>query len=744
MTINIESNSGLIDSYNPSYSACGCGSRRYYTKAEIDEMFANVLSEEEIREILDQMFEEYIEGGDLYNLILSVIGDIYTKSEIDAILADYATRNWSRAYIGEQMAAETARTESEYLKDITLTINGTELHNNGEIVIEGGGTGGTIDISGKLDTTAFTQAMESETARTENTYAKRNEIPSLTGYATKLWVQNQGYLTEHQDISGKVDTSAYTAYTASTEECCDFVRGEIDDLWEIIATLTGSTPSPDTGDTSPDTGDTNDYLSLRIKNGGNLRFTSPFDAQTGWFSMYMKTNDGQWEEVIMREDRSYSVSSGDIIKLKGENLTYSGCTIGGENLTFDVYGNIMSLIYGDNYSGTTTLVSPYTFYGLFAGQGVVKTDALQLPATTLAPHCYERMFENCQSLVSTPQLPATTLEPYCYAEMFGKCYSLENNVPELQATTLASYCYYRMFYQCYGLGYGLNYSPITLPATALTEGCYERMFESCWYLKKTPELPATVLADRCYYGMFLDCKRLVLSTDILPATTAQDSCYYQMFNGCVALLNTPELPATTLDTNCYYEMFKDCSGLSAAPELPAATLAERCYMGMFLDCTNLVATPNLTATTLAYECYYHMFAGCTNLATSPELPATDLTDECYRGMFSGCTMLSSVPALPATVLAYRCYEDMFANCYLITQSPVLSAETLVEECYSGMFAGDYRLNTITCLAIDKTATNCLSNWVNGVAESGTFYKSSSSTWSSGVDGIPNNWTVEAV
>lgn len=30
--------------------------------------------------------------------------------------------------------------------------------------------------------------------------ADKTEIPSLTGYATELWVQNQGYLTEHQPL----------------------------------------------------------------------------------------------------------------------------------------------------------------------------------------------------------------------------------------------------------------------------------------------------------------------------------------------------------------------------------------------------------------------------------------------------------------------------------------------------------------------------------------------------------------
>lgn len=37
--------------------------------------------------------------------------------------------------------------------------------------------------------------------------ADRSEIPSLSGYATEQWVQNQGYLTEHQSLSGYATTA---------------------------------------------------------------------------------------------------------------------------------------------------------------------------------------------------------------------------------------------------------------------------------------------------------------------------------------------------------------------------------------------------------------------------------------------------------------------------------------------------------------------------------------------------------
>ena len=119
------------------------------------------------------------------------------------------------------------------------TINGESLLGSGDIVIQGG-TGGITDApsDGKkyvrqnanwveettIDTTGFATKTElssyvtSETA--ESTYAKKTEIPNLDGYlqtsvaestyatktaiadmATKTWVGEQGFLTEHQDIS---------------------------------------------------------------------------------------------------------------------------------------------------------------------------------------------------------------------------------------------------------------------------------------------------------------------------------------------------------------------------------------------------------------------------------------------------------------------------------------------------------------------------------------------------------------
>lgn len=75
------------------------------------------------------------------------------------------------------------------------------------------------------------------------------------------------------------------------------------------------------------------------------------------------------------------------------------------------------------------------------------TKAPELPATNLAPGCYDGMFNTCNKLISAPKLPASNLSESCYASMFCGCNGLTSS-PELTATTLVNGCYERMFYHC--------------------------------------------------------------------------------------------------------------------------------------------------------------------------------------------------------------------------------------------------------------------------------------------------------
>ena len=300
------------------------------------------------------------------------------------------------------------------------------------------------------------------------------------------------------------------------------------------------------------------------------------------------------------------------------------------------------------------------------------------------------------------------------------------------------------FYGLFQENYVVNANNLILPATTLDDSCYQSMFSGCDLLVTAPSLPATTMTEDCYNGMFWGCSGLTAAPE-LSATTLEKHCYSYMFAGCTSLTTAPELPATTLALGCYQHMFAGCSGLITAPVLSSTTLALGCYESMFQECTSLTTPPQLPATTLASNCYTYMFINCSSLTTAPQLSATTLEGNCYLAMFQGCTSLVTAPSiLPATTLAGGCYAQMFEGCTSLTTAPELPATTFATGCYNAMFSGCTSLNYIKCLATQATSYHSYytGNWVKGVSSTGTFVKDSTmTTWPTGDDGIPNNWTV---
>ena len=194
-------------------------------------------------------------------------------------------------------------------------------------------------------------------------------------------------------------------------------------------------------------------------------------------------------------------------------------------------------------------------------------------------------------------------------------------------------------------------------------------------------------------------------------------CFYKTFYGCSALTTVPSLHYNgPIPQGGYREMFRGCSSIHAGPSiLPSSNVGERGYEGMFQECTNLQTAPSLPATTLGSECYGDMFYGCTSLTTAPSLPATTLANSCYMSMFDSCTGLTKAPRLPATTLSNGCYSNMFSGCT--------------------------SLNTITIDYVGNFSNTYFDNWVNGVANSGTFIYNGSDT-TRGVSAIPSGWTIQ--
>ena len=271
-----------------------------------------------------------------------------------------------------------------------------------------------------------------------------------------------------------------------------------------------------------------EYLTFEALEEGTFKFSKA--------GLSYSTDNGDTWTALDANTATPTINAGNEIMFKGEMTpgTRSGnfgigtfSAVG----TFNASGNIMSLLYGDDFIGQTDLTQKkYAFYELFKSNNwLIDASNLILPATALATSCYQNMFYNCASLTTAPELPATTLAGSCYNGMFSGCTSL-TTAPELPATTLKS-------------------------------SCYQNMFSDCTSLTTAPELPATTLATYCYQDMFSDCTSLTTAPE-LPATTLANYCYNGMFIGCTSLTTAPELPATTLATYCYNGMFQNCSRLN--------------------------------------------------------------------------------------------------------------------------------------------------------------------------------------
>ena len=367
-----------------------------------------------------------------------------------------------------------------------------------------------------------------------------------------------------------------------------------------------------------------DYLTFVAKEDGTFKFI-------GKSINYSVDNGETWTTLPSNTDTP-TIQAGNKIMLKA-TLTPTSSGIGKFSSTgkFTAQGNVMSLLYGDDFIGQKGLTGKdYTFYNLFSSCiGLTNAKNICLPATILIPYCYCYMFYGCSALTTAPKLPAIILADNCYRSMFYGCTSLIN-APELPATILAEYC-------------------------------YDEMFRGCTALTNVPELPATTLANNCYSYMFYNCTALTTVPSVLPATTLVDNCYESMFTGCTSLTNAPELPTTTLADYCYTNMFRGCTSLTDTPELPATTLTSNCYSYMFQGCTSLTNAPELPATTLTSRCYYGMFQGCTLLTNTPELLATTLTDNCYSYMFNGCYDLNYIKMLATDISATNCLNGWVTN-----------------------------------------------------------------------------------
>ena len=448
------------------------------------------------------------------------------------------------------------------------------------------------------------------------------------------------------------------------------------------------------------------YFTINALSAGTISWA----AQNVEYSV----NNGEWTTF----NTSLNVSAGDKVRMRSSgNTAYSTSSINYKNITstaeMEVEGNIMSLLYGDNFATATTLSAKYALGNLLRNNTkLVSAENLVLPALNVTQSGYDLLFANCTALLTSPKiLPATSLSQSCYSGMFEGCTSLIS-APEILATSAPRQAFYYMF-------------------------------QDCNSLVNAPKIDASTFDRYTCEGMFKGCTSLENIPEFASALTISYESFKFMFQDCTSLETAPTLNIVSIGNQAggLREMFKGCTSLVDASDISIPAVYTSTCQGMFKGCTSLTSVPALTAvTTLNSNCYSNMFQGCTSLESAPVLPATSMQQYCYSTMFAGCTSLVNAPALPATSLYNTCYYQMFSGCTALQTAPELPASSIPPGAYNEMFKGCSSLNYIKCLATyNNGGTN---DWVNGVATAGTFVQADTMDWTIGVNGIPVGWQVQ--
>ena len=277
-----------------------------------------------------------------------------------------------------------------------------------------------------------------------------------------------------------------------------------------------------------------DYFTVESLEDGNvITMTIPSAITTSDMTdiSYSIDNGTTWTTTTIdgtAKTITVNLDNGGTVMWKGNGATTSNNTGQTNSIiikgtkTHDMYGNIASLLYGDNFSDKTVFPSSgFGFCCLFyEDRFVVDASNLVLPFTSLRSYCYGLMFRGCSRLEKAPELPAITLANRCYWQMFSQCIALVEP-PELKSTSLQQLCYGSMFNACTSL----TKAP-ALPALTLASQCYQYMFNECTSLTEAPELPAFRLTTQCYQNMFSGCTSLnyikCLATNISASNCTQN------------------------------------------------------------------------------------------------------------------------------------------------------------------------------------------------------------------------------
>jgi hypothetical protein len=172
----------------------------------------------------------------------------------------------------------------------------------------------------------------------------------------------------------------------------------------------------------------NTNLSHRIQydgKGGTMYYNFP-DIDTNWSAITGGYLDTVYSKVRLKGNLVPETTdpAGTGTNYGIGTITIRDISASGNSISF-VYGNIMSLLYGDNFINQTSLSGyDYAFAHLFENNMIYDAKNLILPNDTTRG-CYYSMFFYNPYLVYAPILNAQVLNVWSYRSMFYGCQNLD-------------------------------------------------------------------------------------------------------------------------------------------------------------------------------------------------------------------------------------------------------------------------------------------------------------------------------
>ena len=256
---------------------------------------------------------------------------------------------------------------------------------------------------------------------------------------------------------------------------------------EAVAMYIGSTKIWPTGSAPQPHDYSQDYFTIEsLVNNNTIKIGKSKSPSN--LSLSYSTNGGEtWTDLTISASRDLTtINAGDKLIIKGVNNCFSNAWDSyykfNSTGNFKVYGNAMSLLFGDNFINNSEFLSgtANNLCGIFYGTTtLIDASDLILPALTCFNSCYNGMFRGCTNLQHGPKiLPATRPANACYSSMFEGCINLEE-APEIRLTSMGDQSCQRMF--CMNRNSKLTTPKLTkgpiLRCTSGYSNCYKEMFK---------------------------------------------------------------------------------------------------------------------------------------------------------------------------------------------------------------------------------------------------------------------------